>query len=490
MESEAATNKNCPKQKHNRNKKMKTKMNQASRFAGRELMLKLSVLSATTFIGATAAQASADYGPAILRLAYKNHWYNSGSGHKFLVIHDMEGYYWTTISFFQQQSTTASVHYCVNGKNDGGTDSPAGEITQMVLEKYYAWHALCWNTYSAGTEHEGFVSNPAWFTWEMYKASSALQKHMCTHYAITVDRNHVVGHNEKSSAAWVTYATANFGINATCNSHTDPGQYWNWSYLIALMQTNAFNLSDSPTLTAPGTVAPGSNFTATVTYRNISSLSVWTNTLPNAYRLGSQSPQDNTTWGFSRVDMPTSPVVVGSTVTFTLNCTAPITPAAYTFAWEMVQDNVQWFGPVVSQTITVGTPPSDIIIDNPSASVVGSWSTGTSATDKYGADYRYKSGGGGSSYLEYAPAISTAGNWNVYEWHSHGSNRTTGAQIQIFYNGGTATATLNQQANGGVWNLLGNYNFALGGGNVRVTDGHSDTGQIVIADAIRWVWAP
>ncbi|MGI8967170.1 MAG: GH25 family lysozyme, partial [Limisphaerales bacterium] len=44
---------------------------------------------------------------------------------------------------------------------------------------------------------------------------------------------------------------------------------------------------------------------------------------------------------------------------------------------------------------------ADIIIDNNSATVVGTWSTGTGSTDKYGADYRYKSQGTGSSYLQY-----------------------------------------------------------------------------------------
>ena len=470
---------------------MKTNTTPISRPSGRELMLKLSALGIAATTMGTVAQASTDYAPAIWRSAFKNHWYNSGNGHKFLVIHDMEGYYWTTISYFQKSTTSASVHYCVNGKVDNGSDSIPGEITQMVREAKYAWHALCWNTYSAGTEHEGFASNPAWFTWEMYRASGALQKHMCTAFAISpVDRNHIVGHGEKSNAAWVAYAGPAFGIDPNCNSHTDPGPFWNWDYLMAFVNNTAYNNSDSPTIVAPGTVNPGAVFSATVSFRNISSINSWANSGTNPYRLGSQSPQDNTTWGLSRVDMPVSLVTTGQTVTFTFNCTAPTTPAAYTFAWEMVQEGVQWFGPIASQTITVGTPPSEIIIDNPGATVVGSWSTGTSSVDKYGSDYRYKSGGGGSSYLQYSPNISTAGNWNVYEWHPQGANRTTGAQIQITHTGGTSTVPVNQQTGGGAWNLLGNFNFAVGGGTVKVTDGHSDTANVVMADAIRWVWAP
>src|SRR3954464_3821807 len=164
---------------------------------------KAGVLMLGMMAGAFAANASTDYGPAIFRQAYSGHWYTSGHGHKFVVIHDMEGYYQSTISYLQRSSTSVSIHYCVNGKKDNTSDYPAGEVTQMVREAYYAWHARCWNTYSCGTEHEGFVRNPAWFTEAMYQSSSLLQRHLCDKFGIAKDRNHVVGHNAKSSSAWV-----------------------------------------------------------------------------------------------------------------------------------------------------------------------------------------------------------------------------------------------------------------------------------------------
>src|SRR5437588_8711362 len=110
--------------------------------------------SALALGAASLAHASTDYGPAIWRSVCSGHWYTSGYGHKFHVVHDMEGYYWGTISYFQNCSTSASVHYCTNGKTDNGSDSIPGEVTQMVSESYYAWHACCWNKYSTGTEHE------------------------------------------------------------------------------------------------------------------------------------------------------------------------------------------------------------------------------------------------------------------------------------------------------------------------------------------------
>ena len=91
----------------------------------------------------------------------------------------MEGYYATTISMFTGCGWTASsVHYAVNGVKDATSDYAAGEVTQFVLEAYYAWHACCWNTHSFGTEHEGFETNPAWYTEAMYQATSGLQRHL------------------------------------------------------------------------------------------------------------------------------------------------------------------------------------------------------------------------------------------------------------------------------------------------------------------------
>src|SRR4051794_23649107 len=89
--------------------------------------------SSALILGAMAtvetAQASGDYGPAIWRPTCNANWYTSGSGHKFHVVHDMEGYYASVISSFTSCGyTAASVHYAVNGLKDASSDYPAGEI--------------------------------------------------------------------------------------------------------------------------------------------------------------------------------------------------------------------------------------------------------------------------------------------------------------------------------------------------------------------------
>jgi uncharacterized lipoprotein YddW (UPF0748 family) len=133
---------------------------------------------------------------------------------------------------------------------------------------------------------------------------------------------------------------------------------------------------------------------------------------------------------------------------------------------------------------------SDIIIDNPAATFTGSWSTGTSATDKYGADYKYKSQNAGAYYAQFTPNILTPGTYNVYEWHSQGGNRTAGSQHVVKYSGGQQTVSVNQQTGGGTWNLLGTYSFTIGTtGYVRITDGYVD-GLLTMADAIKFEYVP
>ena len=140
---------------------------------------------------------------------------------------------------------------------------------------------------------------------------------------------------------------------------------------------------------------------------------------------------------------------------------------------------------------TTGAEVADIIIDNPAATMAGSWSLGTGAPDKFGSDYRFKSQGTGAAFLNYAPNILTAGNYQVYEWHPQGSNRPLGAPHVITYNGGSTTINVNQQTGGGRWNLLGTFNFAAGSsGGVKISDAFNEAGQSIMADAIKFVYLP
>jgi len=64
----------------------------------------------------------------------------------------------------------------------------------------------------------------------------------------------------------------------------------------------------------------------------------------SAYRLGSQAPQDNSTWGTNRVDLQLASVDPGQTAPFQFNAVAPAVAGSYGFSWQMVRDSVHWFG--------------------------------------------------------------------------------------------------------------------------------------------------
>jgi hypothetical protein len=227
-----------------------------ARKPGRTLTIPIG-LSAGMLLGTTmAVWAQPDYAPATWTPPSCTKWYTTGNGHQFCVIHDMEGYYLSAVSYLNNCTkdangdwvVAASVHYLVNGVQNGPgesrpSDPAAGDITQSVRESNYSWHATCWNRYMFGTEHEGFVSNPAWFTEAMYQSSAALHRHLCDTYAIPKDRNHIIGHDEKKNAAWVSWMNANYpAIDPTCNTHTDPGVFWDWPHFMALITGGNTNI--------------------------------------------------------------------------------------------------------------------------------------------------------------------------------------------------------------------------------------------------------
>ncbi|MGI8964789.1 MAG: N-acetylmuramoyl-L-alanine amidase, partial [Limisphaerales bacterium] len=197
-------------------------------------LIKKTFAATTLALTATSMQASTDYGPAIWN-PNCNQYYTSGNGHKFHVVHDIEGYYQSTVSYFKNCGTSASIHYLVNGKKDSTSDAPEGEITQMVRDANYAWHARCWNTHSTGTEHEGFASNPAWFTDALYNASAGVTRNLANKFGYAKDRNHIIAHGQKSVAGWPAYASANLGIDPYCNTHSDPGPYWDWTKYMGMV---------------------------------------------------------------------------------------------------------------------------------------------------------------------------------------------------------------------------------------------------------------
>lgn len=145
----------------------------------------------------------------------------------------------------------------------------------------------------------------------------------------------------------------------------------------------------------------------------------------------------------------------------------------------------------VFTTLTHDTP-ADIIIDNldPGCSTYGAWWTG-SITGKYGTDYYYTTTADPDRCAIFRPSILTPGPYDVYVWYTQGSNRSTQAKWRVYYDGGMQEYRVNEQVNGGKWNLLATDKlFALGSAGYIGT--YSDTGDtstmVIIADAVKLVY--
>ena len=192
---------------------------------------------------------SEDYGPAVW---YASPNFNSRSGTPIthVIIHDTEGNFAGALSWLTNPASQVSAHYLFRSSD--------GYLAQMVREADRAWHVGCWNSWTIGIEHEGFVNQPQYYTPVMYQQSALLVRHLCNRYGIAPHRIKIVGH-----FVWqdpVIFPQLGW---ASCNDHTDPGPFWNWNYFMSLI------VADS---TSPAVVShyPAANQQNVPIYKNIS----------------------------------------------------------------------------------------------------------------------------------------------------------------------------------------------------------------------------
>lgn len=163
--------------------------------------------------------------------------YNSRNGVAVtaVTVHTIQGSYAGAISWAQNCSANVSYHYVVRSSD--------GQVTQMLCEIDRGWHVGSENGYTIGIEHEGWVSEPQWYTEAMYQASAHLVRDITeSGYGISPLRT--------SYFPWA--ATTHYNNTSTpgaCvrikghqhfpnQSHTDPGQHWNWSHYFKLLNPN------------------------------------------------------------------------------------------------------------------------------------------------------------------------------------------------------------------------------------------------------------
>lgn len=184
--------------------------------------------------------ASSDYTPAIWDPTTCNFSSRSGTAITHYAIHTVQGTYSGCISWFKNCSANASAHYVIRSSD--------GQVTQMILESDKAWHVGSENPYTIGTEHEGYVSDPAWYTTAMYNSSAALARDIVNSgYGINSLRTY---HGDPSSVVTSTGGCVKIkGHQHYPNqTHTDPGINWNWQYFYTLVNNNP-NILTYTTLT-------------------------------------------------------------------------------------------------------------------------------------------------------------------------------------------------------------------------------------------------
>ncbi|MFI5797721.1 N-acetylmuramoyl-L-alanine amidase [Streptomyces sp. NPDC051677] len=140
-------------------------------------------------------------------------------GIKYIVVHDTEGG-WEGVLNLVQDPTYVSWNYSLR--------STDGHVAQHVKAKDVAWHAGNWyvNAKSIGLEHEGFLALPdSWYTEAMYRSSARLVKYLAAKYAIPLDRQHILGHDNVPGPTSA----------AVSGMHTDPGPYWDWRHYFELL---------------------------------------------------------------------------------------------------------------------------------------------------------------------------------------------------------------------------------------------------------------
>jgi spore germination protein YaaH len=150
----------------------------------------------------------------------------------------------------------------------------------------------------------------------------------------------------------------------------------------------------------------------------------------------------------------------------------------------------------------LGYQTNEVVLDNMNTTLTstgqvtfgGTWYN-SSQTIFYGkagdaVPYRYAavSTNGSTSWASYRPNLPEAGQYPVYTWVRHGSDRAN-QLYRVYHSGGVTDVRVNHRDVGCGWVWLGNYHFEKGTNGYVNIGNHvlaGDTGDYVFADAIRF----
>lgn len=134
---------------------------------------------------------------------------------------------------------------------------------------------------------------------------------------------------------------------------------------------------------------------------------------------------------------------------------------------------------------------NEVIVDNDDKNrtyqEIGTWET--SKTSGYRSkSYRYSiSNRNQSAAAIFQPDIPKSGMYWVSVHYVAGINRSVDARYKIIHAGGESRISINQEIHGGTWVYLGQFYFEKGqNGKVIISNESEETGQVIIADAVRF----
>jgi hypothetical protein len=149
-----------------------------------------------------------------------------------------------------------------------------------------------------------------------------------TQYSLAVEPGHAY--------TWTVAACYGPGRYHEGSEQDQPASF---SVAPAPAQVNAARIVSVST---PLVMLRGVSYGVSVTVENAGT-TTWTKAL--GYKLGSQNPQDNQTWGFGRVELSAADSIPpGGQKVFTFLVQAPSVIGYYDFQWRMLREMVEWFG--------------------------------------------------------------------------------------------------------------------------------------------------
>ncbi len=129
-----------------------------------------------------------------------------------------------------------------------------------------------------------------------------------------------------------------------------------------------------------------------------------------------------------------------------------------------------------------------IILDNPSATKVGNWTTGTATPDRWGPDYAFASTStSGNAFAWWSLIPPQSGDWEISFWWPEGGNRSPEAKFGLRIQGQLYSTRTDQRIRGGQWNVLGKIQLTTGNPIQVGLSNQGTTSSVVLLDAVRLI---